>query len=185
MADASPDRATRRGSARAGRPGGGPTGSPSGTPATVLQGGRAKAYRPLPVDARAVAVADGLAAYRRGDVFLAHELLEPAWMGTADLAERELVQGLIKLAAGYVHAVRGNPAGVTKNLVGARAHLAAAGQGGAGSGPASPAPAIAVPQLASIDVTRLMRDIDRVVARVAASGSVPQRRPAIRHRTVS
>jgi len=45
-------------------------------------------------------------------------------MGTSDLAERALYQGLIKLAAGYVHAVRGNPIGVARNLTGARAHLA-------------------------------------------------------------
>jgi hypothetical protein len=44
-------------------------------------------------------------------------------MGTSNLAERALYQGLIKLAAGYVHAVRGNPIGVDRNLRGARAHL--------------------------------------------------------------
>jgi predicted metal-dependent hydrolase len=99
---------------------------PAASPATVLQGGRAKAYRPLPADERAAAFAAGLAAYDRGDFFLAHELLEPAWMGTADLGERELYQGLIKLAAAYVHDVRGNPTGTAKNLEGARARLAAA-----------------------------------------------------------
>jgi predicted metal-dependent hydrolase len=93
--------------------------------ARVLQGGRMKAYRPLPADDRAVALTDGLAAYERGDVFEAHELLEPAWMGTDDIAERDLYQGLIKLAAGYVHAVRGNPRGVVTNLEGARARLSA------------------------------------------------------------
>ncbi len=90
---------------------------------TVLQGGRRKAFRPLPARERRAALAAGIEAYERGDFFLAHELLEPAWMGTADLAERELHQGLIKLAAAYVHAVRGNPAGVVKNLRGAREHL--------------------------------------------------------------
>jgi hypothetical protein len=45
-------------------------------------------------------------------------------MGTDDLAERALYQGLIKLAAGYVHAVRGNPIGLARNLRGAREHLA-------------------------------------------------------------
>jgi predicted metal-dependent hydrolase len=80
---------------------------------------------------RRTALAAGLEAYERGDVFLAHELLEPAWMGTADFAERELLQGLIKLAAAFVHAARGNPAGVAKNLRGARDRLAAAGGAGA------------------------------------------------------
>jgi hypothetical protein len=53
-------------------------------------------------------------------------------MGTRDLAERELVQGLIKLAAAFVHQARGNPAGIDKNLRGARVRIAA----GAAAGPA-------------------------------------------------
>jgi len=77
-------------------------------PGTILQGGRAKAYRPLPETERRAAYERGLAAYDRGDFFEAHEILEPAWMGTADIGERELYQGLIKVAAGFVHAVRGN-----------------------------------------------------------------------------
>jgi len=121
--------------------------------ATILQGGRAKAYRPLPIEARSAAVHDGLAAYRRGDFFLAHELLEPAWMGTAEVGERELIQGLIKLAAAYVHDVRGNPLGVEKNLRGARTRLAAAH----GREPA-------VPELAVLDVERLITAIDRRLA---------------------
>jgi predicted metal-dependent hydrolase len=92
---------------------------------TVIQAGRAKAYRPLPEEERRAALRDGLDAYDRGDWFLAHELLEPAWMGTKDLAERELVQGLIKLAAAFVHGARSNPAGVAKNLRGARDRIAA------------------------------------------------------------
>jgi len=79
---------------------------------------------------RRAALAAGLEAYDRGDAFLAHELLEPAWMGTRDTAERELLQGLIKLAAAFVHAARGNAAGVTKNLRGARERLASAGDAG-------------------------------------------------------
>jgi hypothetical protein len=99
-------------------------------PATIDQGGRLKAYRPLPDRERLAALRKGLAAYRRGDFFEAHELLEPAWMGASDLVERDFHQGLIKLAAGYVHAVRGNPLGMTKNLQGARSRLAAAADGG-------------------------------------------------------
>jgi hypothetical protein len=96
---------------------------PAGT--TVLQGGRAKAYRPLPASERAAALDAGLAAFERGDFFEAHELLEPAWMGSADLFERELHQGLIKMAAAWVHAARGNRLGMRKNLDGALARLAA------------------------------------------------------------
>jgi predicted metal-dependent hydrolase len=85
--------------------------------------GRAKAYRPLPAEARITAVVAGLEAYAAGDFFEAHELMEPAWMGTADPAERALIQGLIKVAAADVHAVRGNPAGIRRNLEGARDRL--------------------------------------------------------------
>jgi len=94
------------------------------TTRTVLERGRRKAYRPLAVADRRTAVEAGLGAYERGDWFLAHELLEPAWMGSDDPAERALDSGLIKLAAAGVHAVRGNPDGVRKNLIGARERLA-------------------------------------------------------------
>jgi len=96
----------------------------------VGRDGRAKAYRPLPAEERAAAFEAGLAAYDRGDYFEAHELLEPAWMGTDDLAERALLQGLIKLAAAYVHSVRGNPAGISRNLEGARSRLEEAHEDG-------------------------------------------------------
>jgi hypothetical protein len=52
-------------------------------------------------------------------------------MGAADVAERELLQGLIKVAAAYVHESRGNPPGVLKNLRGALVRLEA-GQPAAG-----------------------------------------------------
>jgi len=108
--------------------------------------GRAKAYRPLPIAERTAALAAGLAAYDRGDYFEAHELLEPAWMGTDDLAERALLQGLIKLSAAYVHAVRGNPPGIARNLEGARERLAQARADGRHS--------------AGLDLDVLLADID-------------------------
>ena len=89
----------------------------------IRQGDRLKAYRPIAPETRREALEGGIEAYERGDFFEAHELLEPAWMGTADIAERELYQALIKLAAGYVHCVRGNPIGMARNLDGARMHL--------------------------------------------------------------
>ena len=89
----------------------------------VGEDGRAKAYRPLPESDRVGAVVAGLEAYDAGDFFEAHELMEPAWMGTADLPERNLIQGLIKVAAADVHGVRGNPAGIRRNLEGARDRL--------------------------------------------------------------
>ncbi len=91
--------------------------------ATVLERGRAKAYRPLPDEARTAAVARGIASFERGEFYLAHEELEPAWMAAADPAERALLGGLIKVAAAYVHAARGNPLGVRTNLRGARVRL--------------------------------------------------------------
>jgi predicted metal-dependent hydrolase len=104
--------------------------SPAARPGRIRQGDREKAYRPLPPDARREAFEEGLACWERGDFFAAHEALEPAWMGTDDLAERALHQGLIKVAAAYVHAVRRNPAGIAKNLAGARRHLAHAVEAG-------------------------------------------------------
>jgi hypothetical protein len=107
----------------------------TGRSVVIGRDGRAKAYRPLPAEERATALAAGLAAYRRGDFFEAHELLEPAWMGTDVAADRSLLQGLIKLAAAYVHAVRGNPAGIVRNLEGARLRLLDAIEDGAATGP--------------------------------------------------
>lgn len=100
----------------------------SGRSVIVGRDGRSKAYRPLPEAERATALEAGLSAYGQGDFFEAHELLEPAWMGTDVPADRALLQGLIKLAAAYVHAVRGNPLGIVRNLTGARARLVEAAE---------------------------------------------------------
>ena len=81
--------------------------------------GRAKAYRPLPADTRIAAVRAGLEAYAAGDYFEAHELMEPAWMGTADLAERSLIQGLIKGARDRLRSgATGSITGVELDVVG-------------------------------------------------------------------
>jgi predicted metal-dependent hydrolase len=76
-------------------------------------------------------------------------------MGSPDEAEREFLQGLIKLAAAYVHSVRGNPLGMAKNLRGARARLAAAGR-----------------YPAEIDIAALLRAIDERLASLAG-GALP------------
>jgi predicted metal-dependent hydrolase len=140
------------------------------TPArTVIQCGRAKAYRPIPSAERDAAFANALAAYGRGDFFLAHELLEPAWMGTDDIAERELYQGLIKLAAAFVHGVRGNPQGIAKNLVGARDRLAAATAAGART---------------ELDLVALLEAIDDRLARLAERpGDAAIQPPSLRRAT--
>jgi predicted metal-dependent hydrolase len=91
---------------------------------TILDAeGRAKAYRPMAEPDRTAAVIAGLRAYAAGDYFEAHELMEPAWMGSDDPLEREFISGLIKVAAADVHAVRSNPRGVARNLEGARDRL--------------------------------------------------------------
>jgi predicted metal-dependent hydrolase len=139
--------------------------------ATVVQNGRAKAYRPLPVEARRSAYDAALAAYERGDFFEAHELLEPAWMGTADPGERSLHQGLIKLAAAFVHGVRGNPAGIAKNLVGARARLAESiGTAAAGD--------------SGLDIAALVAAIEERQARLAAQPDDPSIDPPALPRTL-
>ena len=131
----------------------------------VGRDGRAKAYRPLPAATRAAAIESGLAAYDRGDFFEAHEELEPAWMGTDDPAERALLQGLIKVAAAYVHDVRGNPPGIGRNLEGARALLEQARED---DGEVRPADAVA-----GLDVARLIGDIDARLADLAAHPEGP------------
>lgn len=129
----------------------------------IRQGDRDKAYRPLAVAARREAFEAGLAAYAGGDYFEAHEALEPAWMGSDDLAERALHQGLIKVAAGYVHAERGNPAGIVKNLAGARRHLALAEPAGRAWG---------------VDIATLLADLDARLAEPGAIATIPA--PVIR-----
>lgn len=139
----------------------------------VGRDGRAKAYRPLPDDVRAAAIAKGLAAYERGDFFEAHEDLEPAWMGTDDQAERALLQGLIKVAAAYVHDVRGNPAGIARNLEGARRLLADA----VADRPSDNA--------AGLDVAALVEAVDLRLADLAAHPDDPTLGPPILRRSAT
>jgi hypothetical protein len=133
-----------------------------------MERGRAKAHRPLPREVRRAAVERGLDAYGRGAWYLAHEELEPAWMGTDDPAERALLSGIIKLAAAYVHAARGNPLGVRTNLRGARERLATAAASAAvavetPSGPAGPDGGTEW-----IDFPTLLVDVDDRLARIEA-----------------
>ena len=117
--------------------------------------GRAKAYRPVAAPERTAAVVAGLQAYAEGDFFEAHELLEPAWMGTDDPAERDLIQGLIKVAAADVHGIRGNPRGVARNLEGAQDRVRRVPRGDA------------IPDLV-VDLPGLLTAIDRRLTDLAA-----------------
>ena len=138
-------------------------------PRTVVgRDGRAKAYRPLPLAQRRAALEAGVAAYEAGDFFEAHELLEPAWMGTADLGERSFLQGLIKLSAAYVHGVRGNPAGIAQNLTGARDRLAEAIDAGTFT--------------EGIDLPALVADIDARLTELAAGPDAARLDPPRLHR---
>ena len=141
---------------------------PTPRPGTIRQGDRDKAYRPLPAGARRAAFEQALGAYAEGDFFEAHERLEPAWMGTDDLSERALHQGLIKLAAAYVHAVRGNPAGTAKNLEGARRHLARAE---------------AAARTHAVDLVDLVTALDERLARLRAGDPDPAPHPPVIRRT--
>jgi predicted metal-dependent hydrolase len=136
---------------------------------TVIQGGRPKAYRPIPAANRRLALESAIEAYDRGDFFEAHEILEPAWMGTDDIAERELYQGLIKLSAAFVHSVRGNPRGIVKNLVGARERLAAA--------------CATSPTAGDVDLVALLAAIDERLAMLTARPDDAAIDPPILRRT--
>ena len=76
-------------------------------------------------------------------------------MGTDDPAERDLIQGLIKLAAADVHGVRGNPRGVARNLEGARDRVRRVPRGDA------------IPEL-EVDLPGLLAAIDQRLADLAA-----------------
>jgi predicted metal-dependent hydrolase len=127
-------------------------------PARIVDSdGRAKVYRPLDVAARRAAREAGIAAFEEGRFFEAHELMEPAWMGSPEPAERDLDQGLIKLAAAYVHAQRGNALGMRKNLAGARRRLGAvvSAHGDAGRRAA---------EAAGVDASDVLRRVDEALA---------------------
>jgi predicted metal-dependent hydrolase len=120
--------------------------------------GRAKVFRPLPAAEREAAIGRALAAYAAGAFYLAHEEMEQAWMATEEPGERELLGGLIKLAAAQVHAARGNPAGAVTNLRGAQIRLAQAAARGASSG---------------FDLPALLAGIEERLARASALPTLP------------
>jgi hypothetical protein len=133
---------------------------------TVVQiDGRAKVYRPLPAEARATAVIEGLRLYEHGEFFEAHEAWEPAWMGTDDVAERALLQGLIKVAAADVHGARGNIPGVVTNLAGALERLEAAKAAGRTTAPG-----------ARFDLDRLVADVTDRLREARAGRPTPPTR---------
>ena len=71
--------------------------------------------RPVPLDWTRGPLADGLACYRSGQFFLAHEHWEAVWL-TLPQPEKDFLQGLIQVAAAFHHLQRGNPAGAISLL---------------------------------------------------------------------
>jgi len=65
---------------------------------------------------------EGIRLFREGEYFLAHETLEEHWV-EADPAERPFLQGLIQLATGFHHLVRGNVTGARLQFTKARSRL--------------------------------------------------------------
>jgi hypothetical protein len=98
-------------------------------------------------------------------------------MGSDDPAERALLSGIIKLAAAFVHAARGNPLGVRANLRGARERLATAAATTMLAGAAaavSPAGASDPVGAAEwIDLPTLLVGVDDRLGRVEALCAVP------------
>ena len=85
-------------------------------------------------------------------------------MGTDVPAERALLQGLIKVAAAYVHAARGNPVGIVRNLEGARIRLVEAGEDYRSAG---------LPEPTWLDVDGLVAAIDLRLADLATHPAGP------------
>ena len=63
--------------------------------------------------------------YHAGAHWHAHEVLEDLWRATRDPERRRFYQGIIQLAAAFVHAERGNMRGVRRLLAKAAAKLEA------------------------------------------------------------
>jgi hypothetical protein len=68
------------------------------------------------------ALADGLACYRRGSFFAAHEYWESIWL-TLEEPLKSFLQALIQVTAAFHHLDAGNPAGALSLLRRARRRL--------------------------------------------------------------
>tara|TARA_R100000322_G_scaffold75912_5_gene47545 strand:+ start:9759 stop:10118 length:360 start_codon:yes stop_codon:yes gene_type:complete len=74
--------------------------------------------------------AEGLAQYRAGYFWEAHEAWEPVWMEAApNSPEKSLLQAAIQLANGNLKRVTGQPRAATRIATMVREHLGRAGQG--------------------------------------------------------
>jgi hypothetical protein len=64
----------------------------------------------VPFDWKSGALADGLACYRKGEFFLAHEFWESVWVASAN-PEKNLLQALIQITVALHHMQSGNRKG--------------------------------------------------------------------------
>lgn len=96
---------------------------------------------------------EGLALYRAGYFWEAHEAWEPLWLAAApNSRERALLQGLIQLANGWLKLRMGRPEAAARIAVLARDHIARVG----------PAPCLAIdPDWTRSELARLLDAIPR------------------------
>jgi len=97
--------------------------------------------------------------FNRRWYFESHETLEDLWQVTP-LPEREFFQGVIQVAAAFVHYARGEYPGIFKLLDSARAKLSAF-----------------APATFGVDVEQLLGDLDEVRGAIEALG--PERLPEL------
>jgi predicted metal-dependent hydrolase len=79
---------------------------------------------PVPLDWTRGPLADGLACYRSGHFFLAHEHWEAVWL-TLHQPEKDFLQALIQVAAAFHHLQRANRPGARSLLTRALRRLSA------------------------------------------------------------
>ena len=96
--------------------------------------------------------------YHAGEHWHAHEVLEDLWRATRDPERRRFYQGIIQLAAAFVHAERGNMRGVQRLLAKAAAKLEA----------------VSSPYL-GLDLTALLRAMAGAAAAAQAAEADPRR----------
>ena len=84
----------------------------------IGRGSEAVSHRPRPY-------LECIRRYSAGEHWQAHEVLEDLWRVTPDPERRRFYQGIIQLAAAFVHAERGNMRGVQRLLAKATGKLEA------------------------------------------------------------
>ena len=107
---------------------------------------------PVELEARLDEFYDALEEFNDGWYFESHETLEDLWMVTP-LPEREMFQGIIQLAAAFVHLVRGDYPGILKLLDAAIDKLSRF-----------------EPERFGVDISALVADARRVREEIAALG---------------